>query len=169
MTSTGQKCKRTSRSFVQSPIHRLLTTGGDRMPRTVGPTFSRTEHNGLFWLDDIKVRQRCTRHRYVFMICDDHSHYGCVYPALGIYVEKAPMVLPDGYAAFGISDSECRMGWIILKMKHLDYSQQDSRFLSILRYLTIPGVKKHWNVCGKLATSCKSTTLRARITFKVLT
>lgn len=81
--------------FVKGCIHCILTTGGKRVPRSLGSVFRGTEPSYLVQYDHIQMRVECTGDRYTFMVLEDHSGYSWFYSTTGMDTEQAALDLLD--------------------------------------------------------------------------
>lgn len=87
--------------LVQSCIHCVSTTGGEKVPRPFGPALHGTIPNDLFQFDYIELGDSETGDKYILMVREDHSGYSWLYPATTTNAKTAEIALLDWSPAFG--------------------------------------------------------------------
>lgn len=88
------------KTFVRACKHWISTTGGGKILRSIGPSMHGTKLNDSIQFDYIELRlaRRCSR--YVLIIRDAHSGYGCVFSSPNTSAENAAIVIIDWSASF---------------------------------------------------------------------
>jgi Integrase zinc binding domain len=66
--------------FVQCCIHCLATTGGSRVPRSLGKALHADKPNAVHHLDFFYVGKSSSGPIYFLVLCDDMSGYVCLWP-----------------------------------------------------------------------------------------
>ena len=94
--------KKDIENFVQSCIHCISTTGGEKVPRPLGPAVHGTAPNDLLQFDYIEIGPSRNADKYILMLRDDHSDYKWLFAFPNTAAENAAQAIVDWCAAFAV-------------------------------------------------------------------
>lgn len=89
-------------TFVRACIHCLSRTGGEKVPRSFGPSVHCISRNDLIQVDYIEITPSRTGEKYVLMLRDDHSDYKRFFAFANTAAGNAAQAFIDWWAAFGV-------------------------------------------------------------------
>lgn len=101
-TYEWKSVKKGLKLFVNSYIHCLSTTGGNRVSRPFGSVLQGTSTNVLIQFDRLNMRLGSNGDKCILMIRDVHSGYSWLYPQYGTDAQNTALALRDRLAAFGV-------------------------------------------------------------------
>lgn len=123
------------RTFVQACIHCISTVGGQKIPRSFGPSVHGTKPNDLSQFDYVEMARSKTGEKYILMIRDDHSNYKWFFAFDSTSAKNAAHAILDWCAAFGVPSGLMSDGPTHFRNKTL---RQVSRRLKVPHHFTLP-------------------------------